>query len=193
MKHLLLLVGVLFSSIHTNAQPGKDYPKSLANLEDFKTLLEEVESHRAERLISLDEFLKMSKEENVLILDSRSKHRYDRKHLKGAIHLNFSDFTQEALNDLIPPNEDVKILIYCNNNFMGVAVELEDFPTKISKPADPIPVTSEMPVREKRYTLALNIPTYINLYGYGYRNIFELDELININDSRLEFEGTEIE
>ena len=35
-----------------------------------------------------------------------------------------------------------------------------------------------------------NIPTYINLYGYGYRNIYELDELVEMNDPRLEFEGT---
>ena len=40
--------------------------------------------------------------------------------------------------------------------------------------------------------LALNIPTYINLYGYGYRNIYELDELVNINDKRIKFEGTEV-
>lgn len=40
--------------------------------------------------------------------------------------------------------------------------------------------------------LALNIPTFINLYGYGYRNIYELDELVNINDPRVKFEGTEV-
>ena len=34
--------------------------------------------------------------------------------------------------------------------------------------------------------------TYINLYGYGYRNIYELDELVNVNDSRIECLGTEV-
>ena len=38
--------------------------------------------------------------------------------------------------------------------------------------------------------LALNIPTFINLYGYGYRSIYELDELVNVHDTRIEFEGT---
>ncbi|WP_272914642.1 hypothetical protein [Aurantiacibacter rhizosphaerae] len=30
--------------------------------------------------------------------------------------------------------------------------------------------------------LALNIPTFINLYGYGYRNIGELGEKVALND-----------
>ena len=38
--------------------------------------------------------------------------------------------------------------------------------------------------------MALNVPTYINLYGYGYRNVYELDELVNVNDARVLFEGS---
>ena len=38
--------------------------------------------------------------------------------------------------------------------------------------------------------MALNIPTYVNLYGYGYRNVFELDELLEVKDPRVVFEGT---
>ena len=38
--------------------------------------------------------------------------------------------------------------------------------------------------------MALNVPTYINLYGYGYRNVYELDELVDVNDPRVEFEGS---
>ncbi|WP_417939197.1 hypothetical protein [Flavobacterium sp. RS13.1] len=44
----------------------------------------------------------------------------------------------------------------------------------------------------KPIMLALNIPTHIDLYGYGYKNIYELDELVNVNDSRIQFEGTEV-
>ena len=40
--------------------------------------------------------------------------------------------------------------------------------------------------------LALNIPTYINLYGYGYRNVYELNELVSVRDRRVEFEGTTV-
>jgi hypothetical protein len=42
-------------------------------------------------------------------------------------------------------------------------------------------------------TLALNIPTYINLYGYGYQNVYELNELVaTFFDKRIEFEGTAV-
>ena len=44
----------------------------------------------------------------------------------------------------------------------------------------------------KPIMLALNIPTHINLYSYGYKNIYELDELVNVNDSRITIEGTEV-
>lgn len=40
---------------------------------------------------------------------------YDQKHIKGAINLNFSDFNQDSLNALFP-DENTRILIYCNNN-----------------------------------------------------------------------------
>lgn len=40
-------------------------------------------------------------------------------------------------------------------------------------------------------TMALNVPTYINLYGYGYRNVYELADLLSIDFSGVEFEGTD--
>jgi hypothetical protein len=45
---------------------------------------------------------------------------------------------------------------------------------------------------EKKRTLssALNIPTDINLYGYGYKNVYELDELISLFDQRINYEST---
>jgi hypothetical protein len=46
--------------------------------------------------------------------------------------------------------------------------------------------------KKKTLSLALNIPTYINLYGYGYKNIYELDELISFFDQRIVYEGTSI-
>ena len=42
----------------------------------------------------------------------------------------------------------------------------------------------------KPLMLALNIPTYINLYGYGYQNVYELNELVSVNDKRIQFVGS---
>ena len=199
MKNLTLIIVLSFIGTvtisHISKNTGekmnteKNYPKSLANYGDFKKLVMGVETHRAERLINLDTFLKMSQEENVVIIDTRSDFRYNRKHLKGSIHLAFSDFTQKNLWELIPPNQNTKILIYCNNNFDGDQI---DFTSKISLPDENKNIETQILSNRKPIMLALNIPTYINLYGYGYRNIYELDELVNVNDSRIEFEGTEV-
>ena len=114
-------------------------------------------------MVRLNVFLKISKEENVVILDSRSDFRFNRKHLKGAIHLNFTDFTQENLLELIP-DPNTKILIYCNNNFNGDPI---DFASKIAIPKNN-PETQILSNR-KPIMPALNIPMHISLFGYGYK------------------------
>ena len=40
--------------------------------------------------------------------------------------------------------------------------------------------------------LALNIPTYLTLYGYGYRNVYELGESVSEKDPRIKFAGTKL-
>ncbi len=190
MKKSISFFLIIFGlSIISFGQKKIDYPKSLASYNDFKSLVNDVEKHRAERLISLDRFLEMSKEKDVVILDTRSNFRYNRKRLKGAINLDFTDFTQSALKDLIP-NSNTIILIYCNNNFDGDQIH---FPTKLYDPNQEIrTIETQILSNRKPILLALNIPTYINLYGYGYKNVYELNELVKISDSRIEFEGTEV-
>ena len=165
-----------------------NYPKAKVSFDDFKGLVAEVETHRADRLVDLNTFLNMSKEDGAIVLDSRSDFRFERIHLKGAQHLAFTDFTQDNLRKVIP-NSETRILIYCNNNFDG---NQTDFASKI---AMPLPnsdkaVATQLIAQAKPLMMALNIPTYINLYGYGYRNIYELHELVEVNDPRVTFEGS---
>ncbi len=166
----------------------KQYPKAKVSFEDFKSLVSEVEPIRAKRLVDLDTFLKMSKEPGTIVLDSRSTFRFERIHIKGAKHLSFTDFTQDNLAKVIP-SFDTKVLIYCNNNFEGNQV---DFASKIADPRNfsSRSITTQLAAQAKPIMMALNIPTYINLYGYGYTNVYELDELVNVTDPRIEFEGT---
>jgi hypothetical protein len=42
----------------------------------------------------------------------------------------------------------------------------------------------------KLVQVALNIQTFINLYGYGYRNVRELDAVIDFNDPAVRWTGT---
>ncbi|MBT8392849.1 MAG: rhodanese-like domain-containing protein [Ignavibacteria bacterium] len=167
------------------------YQKAKVSFDDFKNLVAEVESHREKRLIDLDTFLKMSMEPGVIILDTRSTFRYERIHVKGAKHLSFTDFTQNNLAEVIPSFETI-ILIYCNNNFDG---NQTDFASKVAMPitSSGSIITAQFNSQEKPLMMALNIPTYINLYGYGYHNVYELNELVNVNDPRINFEGSIVE
>jgi rhodanese-related sulfurtransferase len=191
MKPILFALFVLLLLANAAQAQSTNYPKAKVSFEDFKGLVAEVEAHRATRLIDLNTFLKMSQEPGVIILDSRSTFRYERLHVKGAKHLSFTDFTQDNLKQVIP-SFDTKILIYCNNNFDGNQV---DFASKVALPR-PQPgraAASQLAAQARPVMMALNIPTYINLYGYGYRNVYELNELVNVNDRRIAFEGTVVE
>jgi hypothetical protein len=102
--------------------------------------------------------------------------------------LAFTDFTQDNLRKVIPSFETT-ILIYCNNNFDG---NQTDFASKVAmpRPKSGNAVATQFAAQAKPIMMALNIPTYINLYGYGYRNVYELHELVNVNDPRIAFEGS---
>ena len=116
----------------------------------------------------------MSKEKGTIILDSRSAAVFKASLIKGAININFSDFTQEKLAKFIP-DKNTRILIYCNNNF------------KVSKGDE---ASSErLQIQLKSAPLALNIPTFINLYGYGYKNVYELSSTLEPKDPRANLVG----
>ena len=191
MKSRIVAASVMILAATPGFAQVTNYPKAKVSFDDFKGLVAQVEPHRASRLVDLNTFLKMSKEPGVIIFDSRSDFRFDRIHVKGAKHLAFTDFTQGNLAKVIPTFE-TKILIYCNNNFDG---NQTDFASKVAlprpKPANA--VANQFAAQAKPLMMALNIPTYVNLYGYGYQNVYELNELVTVTDPRIAFEGTIVE
>jgi len=180
-------------------------PPSKVDFDAFELLAREVKEYRKDRLVDLTEFLRMSKEKNTIILDTRSTEMYNRKHIKGAVHLNFTDFNVASLAALIA-NTEVRILIYCNNNFATPSFQDLKFPDAfVTKGLSPKVTFQKIPIKkepastpeftstpQKGVTLALNIPTFINLYGYGYKNVYELGDLVPIVGSPLTFEGTDV-
>ena len=170
--------------------------KPLVNYDYFKNLVKEVETHRKEHLVSLSEFKKMAQEDGTIILDARSEKMFLKRHVKGAVNLDFSDFSQESLDEILlnRKGRDTKILIYCNNNFYDSKAVRANFQAEamVSKVALPSSLTevkvADVFLNEK--SLALNIPTYINLYGYDYENVYELNEMVDVSDSILSFEGS---
>jgi Rhodanese-like domain len=191
-KELALVTFIVTCLQVVNAQTPQPYSKpSLVDYDGFETLVKDVKSHRAERLLTLNQFLAKSKEANTIILDARSKEMYNLKHIKGAIHLDFSDFTQARLDAIMMryAGTETNILIYCNNNFEDkLKPDLQDkaFMTKAFIPRI---TDGSITSSKSTLTLALNICTYLNLYGYGFKNVYELSELVDVNDPRIQFGG----
>ena len=104
-------------------------------------------------------------EPGTIVLDARSREKYDELHVKQAIHLSFPDIAIESLRKTLP-DKKARILIYCNNNFRN----------------------AEGPFPSKLPSASLNISTYIALYNYGYRNVYELRDTLELSASKLAFE-----
>ena len=98
----------------------------------------------------------------MLVLDARSESAFAKGHIAGAVNLPLPDFNAASLARVIG-RADRPILIYCNNNFRN--------------DVQPVPL--------KRLELALNIQTFINLVGYGYRNVRELGDVVDFNDPQI--------
>lgn len=140
--------------------PRPDNP--LIDYPGFRRLAGEVQPYRQTRLIDWAEFERLRGQRGVLILDARSESAYREGHIRGAVNLPLPDFNAASLQRVIG-RADRPILIYCNNNFSN----------------------NVAPVPTKLRPLALNIQTFINLVGYGYRNVRELNDVVDFNEARI--------
>ncbi|MBC7769916.1 MAG: rhodanese-like domain-containing protein [Phycisphaerales bacterium] len=162
MIALAAACGLLMTSPALGQEKLRPTTDAQIDYQGFRGLADEVEAYRSNRLVSLADFQRMAREPNTIILDARSADAFAAGHIQGAVNLPFTDFTDGSLGDVLrDPN--ARILIYCNNNFSNNA----------------------QPVILKRLELALNIQTFINLYGYGYRNVYELGEVVDFTDAEV--------
>lgn len=152
----------LLITLSANAQRASEIRNPAIDMDGFLKVSQDAAKHRSTRRLTEDQFIAASKEPGVVVLDARSKERFDELHIDGAINLSFPDITVESLAAKLP-DKKTKILIYCNNNFENAP---SAFPTKIA-PA------------------SLNLSTYISLYTYGYRNVYELGPLLDAKTTKL--------
>jgi hypothetical protein len=165
MKRLFVLVlTILCVATIAFAQKKTGIANPAIDMQGYLRAASEAAKHRESRRLTEEEFIRMSREPGTVILDARSAEKYRELHVKGAINLSFPDITVESLKTTFP-DKNARILIYCNNNFVGAE---KPFPTKAP-------------------TASLNLSTYISLYSYGYRNVYELGPLLDIKTSKLEF------
>jgi phage shock protein E len=165
MIRTTIILALLLATAPLAAQKAAGSP--LIDFDGHYALVNEVRPYREARLISLADFKKRGAQSDVLILDARSESAFAAGHIKGAVNLPLPDFNDASLKALIGDNPDRPILIYCNNNFTN----------------------NIYPIPTKRIMLALNIQTFVNLYGYGYKNVFELGEAVDRNLPAVEWVG----
>src|SRR5262245_51518736 len=82
----------------------------------YMKIAAEAYQHRESHRLTEADFIELSKKEGVIILDARSKEKFDLLHIKGAVNLSFPDIDVESLKKVLP-DKKATILIYCNNNF----------------------------------------------------------------------------
>ncbi len=137
------------------------------DMEGYLKVAREAARYRETRRLTEEDFLRASREPGTVVLDARSREKYDQLHVKGAVNLSFPDIAVESLKKALP-DRATRILIYCNNNFRG----------------------AEGPFPSKLPTASLNLSTFIALYNYGYRNVWELGPLVDVEKTRLPLEPT---
>lgn len=158
---LLALLGVSAS-----ASADSTIPNPKIDMKAYLKVAYEAAQYRESHRVSEADFIRMSREAGTIVLDARSRQKYDLMHVRGAVNLSFPDIDVPSLQRVLP-DKNARILIYCNNNF---ADEPEAFPSKAP-------------------SASLNLSTYIALYTYGYRNVWELGPLLDTRSTKIPLDG----
>jgi len=169
MFRLLLPLVMLVAAAAPHAQTVQAPGNHLIDYDTFARNVSDVRSLHESRRISEAEFMNMAREPGTVILDARSERLFTLRHVAGAVNLSFPEFTETTLARFIPTRE-TRILIYCNNNFVGAP---ESLPVKVA-------------------ASALNVSTFVSLHSYGYRNVYELGPVIDVAQAKIVFAGSEV-
>jgi len=154
-------------SVSQVARAADVIPNPRIDMEAYLAVSREAAAQRETHRLTEEAFLKMSREPGVIILDARSREKFELLHVRGAINLSFPDIAVASLAQALP-DRNARILIYCNNNFEN---QQAAFPSKM-------PAAS------------LNVSTYISLFTYGYKNVYELGPLLDVARTKIPFDGT---
>ncbi|HEX7558284.1 MAG TPA: rhodanese-like domain-containing protein, partial [Usitatibacter sp.] len=165
----MLRISVLLLVFSFPAHAFEPPPNPLIDYDGFAKSVAQVRDVRESRRVSEAEFIRMASEPGTVVLDARSERLFLALHVAGAVNLSFPEFTRETLATAIPTRA-TRILIYCNNNFIGAP--------------------SSMPT--KALGAALNLSTFVSLRTYGYENVYELAPAIDVAAASLRFEGEEV-
>jgi hypothetical protein len=158
----ILLLAPTLQAADQMANPLIDYRR-------FQQIARETEPLREKRRVTETQFAALAAESGQFVLDARSADKFALRHIRGAVSLPFTDFTAESLARVIP-TKTTRVLIYCNNNFVGA-------PRSLASKAAPA---------------SLNISTYIALATYGYTNVFRTRSDARRDEDEAAIRGTEV-
>ena len=165
MKTTLFVLFAVIGSAFAN----EPIPNRLIDYKEFQKIVNASASERESHRLTEPQFIAAMVDKSAVVLDARTASKYDLRHIRGAVSLPFTDFTAETLAKVIP-TKGTKVLIYCNNNFVGSPAA---FASKVA-------------------SASLNLSTYTSLKSYGYTNIYELGPLLDVHTTSIPFEGTEV-
>jgi hypothetical protein len=151
----------------------------------FIEFAKESEKLRVKRRINAHQFASMARDTNTIVLDARSEAAHELLRMVGSINLPYTSFSEASLREIIPTKE-TKILIYCRNNFSDVSllnhgVDLINFESGS--------LEAKHSGKIKGRAVGLNVPTYITLFVYGYKNVYELEDVVYPFHSPIQFAG----
>ncbi len=127
------------------------------------------------------------REGNAILLDARGKEAYDALHIDGSVNLPYTSFSASNLAHIIP-DKDARIIIYCRNNFR---LSGTDDPEQVPPQSfESFKAEFEDIEFRKGASVGLNVPTFITLYAYGYRNVYELSSVFDPANTSLPITGT---
>jgi 3-mercaptopyruvate sulfurtransferase SseA len=168
MKKTLILTSIFFA--FATAWAAEQIKNPLIDYQGFQKIVVESAGEREAHRLTETQFIAAMADTNAVLLDARTAMRFDQRHIQGAVSLPFTEFTADTLAKVIP-GKNTKVLIYCNNNFLG----------------SPVAFTA------KASTASLNVSTYTSLKSYGYTNIYELGPLLDVHKTAIPFVGTEVD
>src|SRR4051812_38943146 len=93
----ILAVAVICAACITHAQQ-KVVANPAIDMPGYLRVAAEAARYRESHRLSEQDFISMSREPGTVILDARSKEKFDELHIKGAINLSFPDITIDSLN-----------------------------------------------------------------------------------------------
>jgi hypothetical protein len=184
----------LVASQKATAAPAAQNPA--IDYAGFEKIAAETAPVREKRRLTEKEFAAMAAQPGTVVLDARSADKFAMRHISGAVNLPFTEFTEATLAKVLPA-KDTRVLIYCNNNFNGAPRSMA------RKAADPVDFADRAQVQRPQQVqvpqdgrpngaASLNINSYIALATYGYKNVYELGPLLNVQSTMLPFEGSEV-